>query len=203
MIIQSLLDTDLYKFTMMQVVLHHFPGAQVEYKFKCPTEGVDFRPHLEEIREEVNALAALRFRDEELDYLRSLRFIKSDFVDFLALFHFSNKYVRIGRASVPARWTSPSAGRGCTPSCTRSRCSPWSPRCTSGAPNRVRISPKGGGDWRARSTWCARWSASSISASPISARGGASRSPGTRRCCRRSSERCPSSSPALRTCGSP
>ena len=32
MIIASLLDTDLYKFTMMQVVLHHFPGAQVEYR---------------------------------------------------------------------------------------------------------------------------------------------------------------------------
>src|SRR5437868_12932746 len=95
MIIQSLLDTDLYKFTMMQVVLHHFPGAQVEYKFKCRTEGVDFRPLLEEIREEVNALAALRFRDEELDYLRSLRFMKSDFVDFLALFHFNEKYVRL------------------------------------------------------------------------------------------------------------
>src|SRR5438128_7224699 len=101
MIIQSLLDTDLYKFTMMQVVLHHFPGAQVEYKFKCRTEGVDFRPHLEEIREEVNALAALRFRDEELDYLRSLRFMKSDFVDFLALFHFSKKYVRIGQGERP------------------------------------------------------------------------------------------------------
>ncbi len=28
MIIQSLLDTDLYKFSMMQVVLHQFPGAQ-------------------------------------------------------------------------------------------------------------------------------------------------------------------------------
>src|SRR3954466_1157856 len=101
MIIQSLLDTDLYKFTMMQVVLHHFPGAQVEYKFKCRTEGVDFRPHLEEIREEVNALAALRFRDEELDYLRSLRFMKSDFVDFLGLFHFSEKYVRIGEGERP------------------------------------------------------------------------------------------------------
>src|SRR5205085_9093026 len=95
MIIQSLLDTDLYKFTMMQVVLHHFPGAQVEYKFKCRTEGVDFRPYLDEIREEVNALTALRFRDEELTYLRSLRFMKSDFVDFLALFHFNEKYVRI------------------------------------------------------------------------------------------------------------
>ena len=39
MIIQSLLDTDLYKFTMMQVVLHHFPGAQAEYRFRCRSEG--------------------------------------------------------------------------------------------------------------------------------------------------------------------
>ena len=39
MIIPSLLDTDLYKFTMMQVVLHHFPGAQVEYRFKCRNAG--------------------------------------------------------------------------------------------------------------------------------------------------------------------
>ena len=39
MIITSLLDTDLYKFTMMQVVLHQFPGAQVEYRFKCRNAG--------------------------------------------------------------------------------------------------------------------------------------------------------------------
>jgi len=101
MIIQSLLDTDLYKFTMMQVVLHHFPGAQVEYKFKCRTEGVDFRPYLDEIREEVAALPSVRFRDEELRYLRGLRFMKSDFVDFLGLFHFNDKYVRIGHGEQP------------------------------------------------------------------------------------------------------
>ncbi len=101
MIIQSLLDTDLYKFTMMQVVLHHFPGAQVEYKFKCRSEGVDFRPHLDEIREEVAALCSLRFRDEELLYLRGLRFMKSDFVDFRALFHFNEKYVRVGQGERP------------------------------------------------------------------------------------------------------
>src|SRR5438477_1941923 len=101
MIIQSLLDTDLYKFTMMQVVLHHFPGAQVEYKFKCRTEGVDFRPYLDEIREEVAALTSVRFRDEELRYLRGLRFMKSDFVDFLGLFHFNDKYVRIGHGEQP------------------------------------------------------------------------------------------------------
>jgi nicotinate phosphoribosyltransferase len=95
MIIQSLLDTDLYKFTMMQVVLHHFPGAQVEYKFRCRTEGADLRPDLPEIRAQLEQLCTLRFRDDELAYLRGLRFMKSDFVDFLALFHFNEKYVRI------------------------------------------------------------------------------------------------------------
>ncbi|MDA8110509.1 MAG: nicotinate phosphoribosyltransferase [Betaproteobacteria bacterium] len=99
MIIQSLLDTDLYKLTMMQVVLHHFPGAQVEYKFKCRTEGVDLTPDLEAIRAELRALCTLRFSDDELAYLRSLRFLKSDFVDFLGLFHFNAKYIRVERAA--------------------------------------------------------------------------------------------------------
>jgi nicotinate phosphoribosyltransferase len=101
MIIRSLLDTDLYKFTMMQVVLHHFPGAQVEYQFRCRTEGVDLTPCMEEIAREVADLCRLRFRDDELLYLRGLRFMKSDFVDFLALFHFNEKYIRVARGAGP------------------------------------------------------------------------------------------------------
>ena len=101
MIIQSLLDTDLYKFTMMQVVLHHFPGAQVEYRFKCRTPGVNLWPCLEEIRAETGDLCKLRFRDDELAYLRGWRFFKSDFVDFLALFQFNQKYMRIEKAEAP------------------------------------------------------------------------------------------------------
>jgi nicotinate phosphoribosyltransferase len=95
MIIRSLLDTDLYKFSMMQVVLHHYPAAQAEYRFKCRNPGVDLVPYIEEIRAELEALCSLRFTNDELDYLRSWRFIKSDFVDFLALFHLNAKYVRI------------------------------------------------------------------------------------------------------------
>jgi nicotinate phosphoribosyltransferase len=95
MVIQSLLDTDLYKFTMMQVVLHHFPGAQVEYKFRCRTEGVDLRPYLGEIQSEIGSLCELRFTDAELAYLRGLRFMKSDFVDFLGLFHFDARFIRV------------------------------------------------------------------------------------------------------------
>ena len=95
MIITSLLDTDLYKFTMMQVVLHQYPAAQVEYRFRCRTPGVDLVPLIGRIREELDGLCTLRFTDAELDYLRGLRFIESDFVDFLGLFHLNAKYVSI------------------------------------------------------------------------------------------------------------
>ncbi len=146
MIITSLLDTDLYKFTMMQVVLHHFPGAQVEYRFKCRNKGVDLTPYVDEIREQIEALCTLRFTEDELTYLRGLRFIKSDFVDFLGLFQLNTKYIEVepaqpgpgessacssstpstSRSSRPsparARSASSSRGRGCTRSCSRSRC---------------------------------------------------------------------------------
>ena len=104
MIITSLLDTDLYKFTMMQAVLHQFPGAQVEYRFKCRnankkpeqgSPGFDLAPFVNEIRDEIRSLCSLRFHDAELAYLRSMRFIKSDFVDFLALFHLNEKYITV------------------------------------------------------------------------------------------------------------
>jgi nicotinate phosphoribosyltransferase len=95
MIITSLLDTDLYKFTMMQVVLHQFPGAQVEYRFKCRNTGPNLAAHVEEIREEIRSLCSLHFQESELAYLRSMRFIKSDFVDFLGLFRLNEKYIRV------------------------------------------------------------------------------------------------------------
>ena len=95
MIITSLLDTDLYKFTMMQVVLHHFPAAQVEYRFRCRTEGVDLVPCIAEICDEIRSLCSLRFREDELRWLRGLRFIKSDFVDFLDLFQMNEKYITV------------------------------------------------------------------------------------------------------------
>src|SRR5262252_7391403 len=97
MIIRSLLDTDLYKFTMMQVVLHHFPGAQVEYRFKCRTPDVDLTPYIAEIREEIRGLCTLRFAPDELTYLRGWRFFKSDFVDLLGLFQLDGRFIQVER----------------------------------------------------------------------------------------------------------
>jgi nicotinate phosphoribosyltransferase len=99
MIITSLLDTDLYKFTMMQAVLHQFPSAQVSYKFKCRNPGVALTPYVQEIRDEIRSLCSLQFQDAELAWLRSLRFIKSDFVDFLGLFRLNEKYIQVNALS--------------------------------------------------------------------------------------------------------
>jgi nicotinate phosphoribosyltransferase len=100
MIVSSLLDTDLYKFSMMQVVLHQYPGAHAEYRFKCRNPGVNLVPYIDEIREELHALCSLRFTEDELSYLRQWRFIKSDFVDFLGLFQLNAKYVDIAPSSL-------------------------------------------------------------------------------------------------------
>jgi len=94
-IIQSLLDTDLYKLTMMQVVLHHFPEAQVEYAFKCRTTGVDLMPFAAEIRDEIAHLCNLKFTENEIYYLDQIYYLKSDFVQFLKLFQLNESYVRV------------------------------------------------------------------------------------------------------------
>jgi nicotinate phosphoribosyltransferase len=101
MIITSLLDTDLYKFSMMQVVLHHFPAAQVQYRYKNRTPNINLVPYLDEIRAEIHELCRLRFSDDELAYLRSLRFIKSDFADFLGLFHLPERCITVSEGKLP------------------------------------------------------------------------------------------------------
>ncbi len=95
-IVVSLLDTDLYKFNMDQVIFHKHTDLCGQYYFKCRNEGIVFTPEMvEEITAQVDYLCALRFRKEELDYLRSIRFIKKDYVEFLRLWHPIRDYVKI------------------------------------------------------------------------------------------------------------
>ncbi|WP_037586730.1 nicotinate phosphoribosyltransferase [Stenoxybacter acetivorans] len=97
-IIHSLLDTDLYKFTMLQVVLHQFPQAYGVYEFRCRNNDETVYP-LAEIQEELewelDQLCQIQFTEDELAYLRGLRFIKSDFVDYLELFQLKRRFIRV------------------------------------------------------------------------------------------------------------
>ena len=94
-VITSLLDTDLYKFTMWQTMLHRHPQTQAEYRFVCRNQpAYPLTELLDEVNAELDALCALSFTEDELRYLGGLRYIKSDFVDFLRIFRFQRGFIQ-------------------------------------------------------------------------------------------------------------
>jgi len=99
-ILHSLLETDLYKFTMWQTMLHRHPQAQAEYRFVCRNApAFPLSELLEQVNVQLDHLCALSFTEDELAYIGALRYIKNDFVDFLRIFRFQRRFVR---ASVAA-----------------------------------------------------------------------------------------------------
>ena len=95
-VIRSLLETDLYKFTMWQAMLHRHPQTQAEYVFICRNARDYPLTHLiGELNEQLDHLCSLRFQPDELAYLRGLRFIKTDFVDFLRIFQFQRDFITV------------------------------------------------------------------------------------------------------------
>ncbi len=95
-IITSLLDTDLYKLTMLQTVLHRFPQTHAEYEFTCRNPlPIPLSRIYESLNEQLDALCSLRCTEEELAYVRSLRFMKTDFVDFLENFQLKRRYIEV------------------------------------------------------------------------------------------------------------
>lgn len=93
-IVKSLLDTDLYKFSMQQAIFHKHTDLTGEYHFKCRNEGVQFTPDMVwEIKDQINHLCMLTFTKDELDWLRSIRFIKPDYVEFLRFWRPLRDYV--------------------------------------------------------------------------------------------------------------
>ncbi|MED5611696.1 nicotinate phosphoribosyltransferase [Pseudomonas sp. JH-2] len=93
--VQNLLDTDFYKLSMMQAVLHNYPNAEVEWEFRCRNRE-DLRPYLARIRERIEALAGLSFSSEQLAFLERIPFFTPDFIRFLGLFRFNMRYVQTG-----------------------------------------------------------------------------------------------------------
>lgn len=94
-IIKSLLDTDLYKFTMMQTALHQFSTSTVEYAFKCRNSAIWTEEILAEINREIDNFCSLRFSIKELDYLKTIPFMKKDFIDFLGLYQPNRNHIKL------------------------------------------------------------------------------------------------------------
>ena len=85
-IINSLLETDLYKFSMGQAIYHRFPDYKTTWTFKCRNKDVKFTPAMvEEIKEQIKAYCNLRFAEDELEYLDNIKWFKGSYVDFLRI----------------------------------------------------------------------------------------------------------------------
>jgi len=93
-VIHSLLDTDLYKFTMWQAMLHRHPATQAEYTFVCRNQpAYPLAELVDGVNQQLDHLCSLKFSADELAYLGGLRFMRSDFVDFLRIFHFQREFI--------------------------------------------------------------------------------------------------------------
>ncbi|MCQ2499603.1 MAG: nicotinate phosphoribosyltransferase [Lachnospiraceae bacterium] len=85
-IISSLLETDAYKFSMGQVIYHQFSDYKTTWSFKCRNKDVVFTEEMvEEIKHQIKLYCSLRFREDELEYLHKIKWIKGSYVDFLRL----------------------------------------------------------------------------------------------------------------------
>ena len=74
-IIESLLETDLYKFSMGQAIYHNFPDYTTTWSFKCRNTDVKFTPEMvEEIKRQIYAYCDLNFDEDELAYLAGRSF---------------------------------------------------------------------------------------------------------------------------------
>jgi nicotinate phosphoribosyltransferase len=96
MIVKSLLENDMYKFTMWQAMLHNNSGAMAEYRFLCrSTPEYPLSQLAGDLNSELDHLCTLSFQQDELDYLKSLQLFSADFIAFLAIFRFQREFIRV------------------------------------------------------------------------------------------------------------
>lgn len=87
-IITSLLETDLYKFSMGQAIYHQFPSYKTTWTFRCRNKGVKFTSIMvNEIRDQIKAYCDLHFTEDELAYLSNIKWFTESYIDFLRLWH--------------------------------------------------------------------------------------------------------------------
>ena len=87
-IISSLLDTDLYKLTMLNAVLDYCKRVNidiptVQYRFKCRNKK-NVLQYKDKIHKEIEAFKKLIFTAEEYEYLESLKLFSPEFLDYIS-----------------------------------------------------------------------------------------------------------------------
>ncbi|KIJ28172.1 hypothetical protein M422DRAFT_215464 [Sphaerobolus stellatus SS14] len=99
----SILDTDLYKFTMQQAVLEKFPEIQCSYRFKNRSLQMKFtRECIEVFKKAVSEMANLKLDSSEKEWLHSVcPFFKPQYLEYLSEYRFNPDQVTINFVPSP------------------------------------------------------------------------------------------------------
>lgn len=95
MIINSILDTDLYKLTMQNLVLHLYPDAVVKYKFNNRNKTMKFNTvFLSRLKQEIESMSTISLEKEEKEFLRNNHpELKESYINYLSNYRFNPKEV--------------------------------------------------------------------------------------------------------------
>lgn len=93
-VIHSLLETDLYKFTMLQALLHKYPTNTAQYRFVCRNRpAFPLSLLADEVNQQLDHLCSLRFGADELNYLGTRSYFKPDFIEYLRIFQLHRPFI--------------------------------------------------------------------------------------------------------------
>ncbi len=98
-IITSLLETDTYKIRMLYFIWTFFPKLKTKFAFTNRTISVRLADEIDlgQLREELDAVAILRFKSEEIAFLRKQENYPDEFWQFLSQLELSDILVEKGR----------------------------------------------------------------------------------------------------------
>lgn len=95
-IINSILDTDIYKFSMQYFVIQHYSDVDCEYEFKNRDLSMKFTEEsVAEIRRQINLMQYLKLTNDEYDYLKTIQYLPISYRQYLAAYRFNPNQVKI------------------------------------------------------------------------------------------------------------
>ncbi|KAG1725350.1 Quinolinate phosphoribosyl transferase [Suillus paluster] len=93
----SILDTELYKFTMQQAILEYYPTAQAVYRFThCHKDRHFPRACIEKFQESLNSFAEVRLTQDERAWIQdTCKYFKPAYLNYLQSYRFKPEQVSV------------------------------------------------------------------------------------------------------------
>lgn len=96
-VIQGLLDTDYYTFTMQQAILHQYPNVDVEYEF-IVRSNESLTTYIPAVRQELERMSEMALTEDQIRFLgdpAKRGYLKADYLRFMSLYRFNARYVQV------------------------------------------------------------------------------------------------------------